>query len=121
MEIFKDFKFEAAHKLMGLPPTHKCARLHGHSYRARVVVSGTPDPARGWVIDYADIKDTVQPTIDTLDHAYLNDLPGLAQPTTEALALYLWRAIKPSLPSLSRLEVWETATSGVIYRGEHEP
>lgn len=120
MEIFKEFKFEAAHRLTGLPEGHKCAGLHGHSYRVVVVVAGAPDPKRGWVIDYADIKQAVRPVIDRLDHAYLNDLDGLAQPTTEALALWMWRRIKPALAGLARLEVWETATSGVIYRGEHE-
>ena len=120
MEIFKDFKFEAAHRLFGLPEGHKCARLHGHSYRVRVVVRGRADPARGWVIDYAEIKRAVQPTIDLLDHAYLNDVEGLSQSTTENLAVWLWPRIKAGLPGLCRVEVWETATSGVIYRGEDE-
>lgn len=121
MEIFKDFKFEAAHQLHGLPPGHKCARLHGHSYRVRVVVAGTPDPERGWVVDYADIKAAVQPVVDRLDHSFLNDIEGLEPSTTENLAIWLWKRIKPGVPGLCRLEVWETATSGVIYRGEHDP
>lgn len=121
MEIFKEFKFESAHVLTGLPAGHKCGRLHGHSYRVRVVVAGAPNPARGWVMDYADIKRVAQPVIERLDHAYLNDLEGLEQPTTENLAVWLWRQLSPAIPGLARLELWETATSGVIYRGEHEP
>lgn len=121
MEIFKEFKFEAAHRLPNLPEGHKCARLHGHSYRVRIVVAGTPDPVRGWVVDYADIKAVARPVIDRLDHAYLNEIEGLSLPTTENLAVWLWRRLRPGIAGLARIEVWETETSGVIYKGEHEP
>ncbi|MEZ6234952.1 MAG: 6-carboxytetrahydropterin synthase QueD [Phycisphaerales bacterium] len=120
MEIFKEFRFEAAHRLEGLPPGHKCAGLHGHSYRVVVFVRGKVDPATGWVMDFADVKRAVAPTIDRLDHSYLNEIDGLGQPTTEVLAQWLWRRIAPELPGLARLEVWETATSGCVYAGEDE-
>ncbi len=120
MEIFKDFKFEAAHKLTGLPAGHKCANMHGHSYRARVVLRGRVDPKIQWIVDFAQVKEQVQPIIKRLDHAVLNDIEGLEQPTSEALAIWLWRALRPKLPQLVRIELWETATSGAIYSGEDE-
>ncbi|MBL0926779.1 MAG: 6-carboxytetrahydropterin synthase QueD [Phycisphaerales bacterium] len=120
MEIFKDFGFEAAHALPHLPEGHKCRRLHGHSYRLRVVLRGRIDPAMGWVRDFADVKAAVKPLIDDLDHAFLNEVPGLSVPTTENLARWIWQRLRPSLPELASVRVRETATSGVIYRGEDE-
>lgn len=120
MEIFKEFKFEAAHQLYNLPPGHKCMNLHGHSYRVRVYVRGRIDPQTGWVVDFGTIKQVCQPLIDKLDHSYLNDIPGLEQSTSEVLAIYLWRAFKPKLAGMSKIEVWETATSAAIYAGEDE-
>lgn len=120
MEIFKEFKFEAAHCLPHLPQGHKCRRLHGHSYRLKVVLSGPVDPQLGWVADFADLKAIVVPLIDQLDHVYLNDIEGLSKPTSENIAIWIWRRLKPHLPLLAAVEIRETATSGCIYRGEHE-
>ena len=121
MELFKEFTFEAAHQLPGLPAEHKCSRLHGHSYRVRICVSGDVDEATGMVIDFADISSLVKPVInDHLDHYYLNDVVGLENPTSENLARWLWRRIKPGLSRLSAIQVQETCTSGCIYRGEDD-
>jgi 6-pyruvoyltetrahydropterin/6-carboxytetrahydropterin synthase len=121
MEIFKEFKFEAAHRLDHLPEGHKCRRLHGHSYRLRVYVRGGVDPVTGWVIDFEEIKRACGPLIDTLDHAYLNDVEGMGISTSEGICVWLWRRLKPRLAGLSRVELWETETSGAIYAGKHEP
>ncbi|MBM4108276.1 MAG: 6-carboxytetrahydropterin synthase QueD [Phycisphaerae bacterium] len=118
MEVFKEFRFEAAHRLSGVPEGHKCARLHGHSYRVRVYVEGPLDPRVGWVIDFADIKRAFKPLYDRLDHCLLNELEGIGNPTAENLARWIWPRLKPALPGLSRLEVRETPTSGCVYRGE---
>lgn len=118
MEIFKDFKFEAAHRLPHLPDGHKCKQLHGHSYRVRITLSGPIDPTLGWVADFADLKSIVKPLIQQLDHAFLNEVEGLSQPTSENIAVWFWRKLKPRLPALSAVQVRETATSGCIYRGE---
>lgn len=118
MEIFKEFTIEAAHRLPNLPPTHKCSRLHGHSFRIRIWVEGQIDPQLGWVMDFADIKDAYRPIFDMLDHRYLNEIPGLENPTSENLARWVWERLKPSLPSLSRVQVMETCTSGCEYRGD---
>lgn len=118
--IFKDFSFEAAHRLPNVPEGHKCARLHGHSFRVRVVIEGPVDPRTGWVMDFADIKAVVRPLEDRLDHYYLNDIEGLENPTSEELARWIWRALKPQLPLLAAIEVRETCTSGCIYTGDDE-
>jgi 6-pyruvoyltetrahydropterin/6-carboxytetrahydropterin synthase len=117
VEIYKEFKFEAAHRLINVPSTHKCAKLHGHSYRVRVYLDGPIDPVVGWVMDFADLKRVCKPLIDQLDHAYLNDIEGLEQSTAERIAVWFWDRLKPSLPLLVRIEVRETVSSGAIYRG----
>ncbi|HUF27213.1 MAG TPA: 6-carboxytetrahydropterin synthase QueD [Gemmatimonadaceae bacterium] len=118
MEIFKEFTIEAAHRLPNVPPEHKCARLHGHSFRIRVHVSGPVDPTLGWVMDFADIKAACRRVHDRLDHRYLNDVEGLENPTSEVLARWIWRTVHDALPMLSAVEVMETCTTGCIYRGD---
>jgi 6-pyruvoyltetrahydropterin/6-carboxytetrahydropterin synthase len=117
VEIYKEFKVEAAHRLPRVPPGHKCGRLHGHSFRVAVHVAGPLDE-RGWVMDYARIGDAFEPLLEQLDHNCLNDVEGLENPTTEELARWIWRRLKPRLPELSRLVLNETCTSGCIYTGD---
>lgn len=117
-EIFKDFHFESAHLLPNVPPGHKCGRLHGHSFQVRLVICGEVDVASGWVMDFSDIKALFKPVLEQLDHYYLNDIPGLENPTSENLARWIWRRMQPVLPLLSAVEIRETCTSGCIYRGE---
>ncbi len=118
MEIFKSFTFEAAHRLPKVPEGHKCARLHGHSYHVTVGLSGSLGDDSGWVMDFGDLKKICKPTIEALDHRYLNDIKGLENPTSEHIARWIWQALKPQLPLLSKIEVRETCTSGCIYRGD---
>lgn len=118
MEIFKIFTIEAAHRLPQVPPAHKCHRLHGHSFRIEVRVEGPVDPASGWVLDFADIGRAFAPLYEQLDHHYLNDVPGLENPTSEQLARWIWQRLRPRLPPLSQVIVRETCTAGCIYRGE---
>ena len=120
MLIFKEFSFEAAHRLPNVPADHKCARLHGHSFHVRVQVRGAIGASSGWVMDFADIKRAVSPVHDALDHRYLNDVAGLENPTSEVLACWIWRALRGALPGLAEIEVRETCTSGCVYRGEDE-
>lgn len=84
--LLKEFRFEAAHRLPHVPAGHKCGRLHGHSFLLRIEVSGDVDPYSGWVLDFAEIKAACRPIIDRLNHYYLNDIPGLENPTSEVLA-----------------------------------
>ncbi|MFA5631973.1 MAG: 6-carboxytetrahydropterin synthase QueD [Porticoccaceae bacterium] len=118
MEIFKEFSFEAAHLLPNVPAGHKCGRLHGHSFHVTLYVAGAVGEKSGWVMDFADIKAAFKPTLDALDHYYLNDIPGLENPTSENIARWVWRDLKPRLPQLCRIQIRETCTSGCIYEGE---
>lgn len=117
MEIFKEFRFEAAHRLPNVPAGHKCARLHGHSFRVEIHIRGEIDPTLGWVRDFADLNTAFKPLLDQLDHNFLNDIPGLENPTSEILARWIWDRLVAALPTLSRIVVRETCTSGAIYTG----
>jgi len=120
MEICKTFDFEAAHLLPNVPAGHKCARLHGHSFRVSVYVKGPVGEHTGWVMDFADIKTAFDPILKRLDHYYLNEIEGLENPTSEVLARWIWARLKPSLPGLDRIVVRETCTSGCTYSGEDD-
>jgi 6-pyruvoyltetrahydropterin/6-carboxytetrahydropterin synthase len=117
--IWKEFTFEAAHRLPNVPAAHKCARLHGHSFRVAVHVRGDLDSTLGWVCDFADLGAAWAPLHDALDHRYLNDVAGLENPTSEILARWIWERLAPALPGLTRIVVQETCTTGCIYEGEH--
>jgi len=118
MEIFKEFTFEAAHLLPDLPEDHKCRRLHGHSFRVGVHVAGPLDQDKGWVMDFAEVKAVYEPVRAELDHTYLNDIEGLENPTSEVIAKWIWERLKPNLPNLSKIQVWETCNAGCLYSGE---
>ena len=78
----------------------------------------TVDPDTGWVMDFAEIKAAFKPIWDRLDHHYLNDIKGLENPTSEVIAKWIWAELKPALPMLSEVELWETCTAGCTYRGD---
>ena len=118
VELIKTFRFDAAHSLLHLPEGHKCRNMHGHGYRIDIRVTGEVQPETGWLIDFGDLKDVVQPVIDTLDHSNLDEIPGLEVSTSEMLAKYMWDIIKPGLPQMTAIEVWESASSRCIYRGK---
>lgn len=115
--VFKDFTFEAAHRLPNVAPDHKCARLHGHSFRARVTVEGPIGVGSGWVVDFADIAAACEPLRLELDHHYLNEVEGLENPTSEVIARWIWARLAPSLPGLCLVTVQETCNAGVDYDG----
>ena len=118
VELTKEFTFEAAHRLPMVPPDHKCARMHGHSFRVEVAVAGPVDERSGWLIDFGDITAIVEPLLKSeLDHRALNDVPGLENPTSENLCLWLWKRLSPHLPGLSAVTVHETCTARCTYRG----
>jgi 6-pyruvoyltetrahydropterin/6-carboxytetrahydropterin synthase len=117
MELFREYGFEAAHRLPNVPADHKCARLHGHSFRVRITLTGAVGADTGWVIDFAEVSAVVAPVIAELDHHYLNEVPGLENPTSEVVATWLWERLQPSLPGLAAVEMRETCTAGVVYRG----
>jgi len=118
VEIFKVFSIEAAHHLPNVPAGHKCRRLHGHSFRIELRVRGPVGADSGWVQDFADLGAAFDPLFQRLDHRCLNEVPGLENPTSENLARWIWRELKPMLPLLAEVVVHETCTSGCRYRGE---
>ena len=120
MELRKTFQFEAAHLLPHLPKSHKCRRLHGHSFKVEVAVTGARDPRLGWVMDYADISDAVAPIWAKLDHRYLNDISGLKNPTSENIAIWIWNRLAGKLPGLTEIAVAETCNARCVYRGEDQ-
>jgi 6-pyruvoyltetrahydropterin/6-carboxytetrahydropterin synthase len=118
LELRKTFQFEAAHLLPRLPKSHKCRRLHGHSFQVDIVVAGVCDRRLGWVMDYADITAAFKPLWTRLDHRYLNEIPGLENPTSEHIAVWIWDRLRPKLPGLIEVVVAETCTARCVYRGE---
>lgn len=117
MILFKKFNFDSAHFLPYVPEGHKCRGIHGHTYRLTLYFEGEADKEMGWVIDFNEIKEKVNPIINILDHKLLNEIEGLENPTCEAIAIWLWDQIKAVLPILCKIKLYETVTSGVIYTG----
>jgi 6-pyruvoyltetrahydropterin/6-carboxytetrahydropterin synthase len=116
-ELRREFRFEAAHRLPRVPAGHKCARLHGHSFRVDVVLVGPVDPTTGWLLDYAEVDRAFAPLFVQLDHHLLNDIDGLENPTSEALAAWIFTRLRPRLPMLCAVTVWETHDASCTYRG----
>ena len=117
VSLSKRYRFEAAHLLPNLPEDHKCRRLHGHSFELEVEVRGPVDPHLGWLVDYAEISALVKPVVEELDHRFLNELPGLGNPTSEVLALWFWNRLAGTLVGLSRITIFETCTTRCDYFG----
>jgi 6-pyruvoyltetrahydropterin/6-carboxytetrahydropterin synthase len=112
----RTYRFEAAHFLPKVPPGHKCARMHGHSYLIEISIEGEIDPESGWVMDFAEIDEHVSPLVKQIDHQVLNEIEGLGNPTSEHLAAWLWNKLA-ALPGLVEVVVSETPTSRCVYRG----
>ena len=120
MEIFKVFSFDAAHRLPNVPEGHKCANMHGHSFRIEIHIRGPVHPELGWIIDFADIGGAFEPIFDQLDHKCLNEIKGLENPTSENLAKWIWKRINPKLPLLSKIIIQEDPDSGCVYEGKDD-
>jgi 6-pyruvoyltetrahydropterin/6-carboxytetrahydropterin synthase len=117
VELKRIFSFESAHFLPRVPEGHKCRRMHGHSYRVELFVSGPVDPQTGWLIDFADLDEAWAPLHAQFDHHVLNDVPGLENSTCEVMAVFIFDAIRKRVPQLSAVTVWETSDSACTYRG----
>ncbi|MEO6419580.1 MAG: 6-carboxytetrahydropterin synthase QueD [Polyangiaceae bacterium] len=118
MRLVHEFKFESAHRLPKVPAGHKCARLHGHSFKVELAIVGPMNPDTGWLIDFGELEDIWRPVYMTLDHNYLNDIPGLENPTSEILSKWIWDKLKPTLPSLDQVTLFETCDARCEYRGD---
>ncbi|MXP51223.1 6-carboxytetrahydropterin synthase QueD [Pantoea sp. SoEX] len=118
MILFKKFKFEAAHFLPYVKTNHKCSKVHGHSFLVTLEITGEINPKTGWLIDFSEVTEIFKPIYDRLDHSYLNEIPGLENPTSEILAQWIWNQLRPNLPFLSAVTIQETCTCGCTYRGK---
>ena len=117
VRLVHEFRFEAAHRLPRVPAGHKCARLHGHSFKVELVVAGPVDPETGWFIDFDVLYELWRPLHARLDHNYLNEIEGLDNPTSEILAKWIWDRMRTDLPSLEQVTLWETCEARCEYRG----
>lgn len=117
MKISKEFRFEAAHYLPRVPKEHQCSRLHGHSWRVDVTLEGPVVAEDGWVMDFGVLSALLAELREELDHRCLNEVPGLENPTSENLAIWIWDRLRPRVGLLHSVRVAETRTSSVIYRG----
>lgn len=117
MRIVQDFNFEAAHRLPNVPPTRRCHQMHGHSYRVELTVDGPVDPATGLVVDLLDVEAVFGPVLKRLDHHTLNGVEGLENPTAELISMGTWAKVKPDLPQLAQLKVFETPLCGSEFDG----
>jgi 6-pyruvoyltetrahydropterin/6-carboxytetrahydropterin synthase len=117
MKITQAFTFEAAHRLPHVPATHRCSRMHGHSYRIELCLEGPVDGYTGFVVDFFDVEAAFGPLLQRLDHYCLNDIEGLENPTAENIAVWIWDRVKPVLPAIAAVKVYETPMSWAEYQG----
>jgi 6-pyruvoyltetrahydropterin/6-carboxytetrahydropterin synthase len=108
VKITQAFTFEAAHRLPNVAPTHRCFRMHGHSYRVELTLEGPVDPGTGFVVDFFDVEAAFAPLLARLDHHCLNEIEGLENPTAELIATWIWERTRPDLPQLASVKVFET-------------
>ena len=114
-ELKQQFQIESARFLPNLPPEHPCSRMHGHSFKIILTLKGPLHPKLGWVCDYHEIEKVTKPILQELDHQTLNNVPGLENPTSEKLAVWLYEKIRVKLPLLTRISVQETASTECSY------
>jgi 6-pyruvoyltetrahydropterin/6-carboxytetrahydropterin synthase len=105
------FGFAAAHFLPALPTSHKCRRMHGHSFMARVTVAESPGHRHA-------LLDCLASAFAELDHALLNEIPGLENPTSEHLSRWLWERCHSREMPISEVRISETCATACLYRGE---
>lgn len=118
VRLSKDFIIEAAQRLPKVPAGHKCSRLHGHTFTIEICVEGKVNPETGWLYDHAEISAAMKPIMEQLDHSYLNDIPGLENPTIEIMAGWLWKKLQPQLPGLAEIIIHETPSARCSYQGD---
>ena len=116
-QLTKVFYFESAQVLPKVPAGHKCGKMHGHSFKVEVSIEGEVNPQTGWVYDHAVISEAMKPLIEQLDHACLNDIPGLENPTIELMAAWFWDQLAGPCPGLCEIVIHETPTARCVYRG----
>ncbi|MDX2309504.1 MAG: 6-pyruvoyl tetrahydropterin synthase family protein [Hyphomicrobium sp.] len=118
MRIYKEFQFEAAHYLPSAAPGTPNRRIHGHSFRARVVIEGEPQEETGYVFHFDELASAMAETADALDHRLLNEVEGLSTPTLERIAVWIWNRLQNRVPGLAEVHVMrESCHEGCVYMG----
>ena len=121
MRIYKDFQFEAAHFLPSAPEGHPNARIHGHSFRARISIEGEPDPTTGLIMNLSELEAALQDVQRTLDHRLLNEVEGLGIPTLERIAIWVWNKLSNRVPGLAEIEIArDSCREGCVYAGPRQ-
>lgn len=118
MRIYKDFLFEAAHFQPQAAPGTANARLHGHSFRARIVIEGEPDATTGYIFHFDELAKAMAETQAGLDHRLLNEVEGLAAPTLERIAMWIWSRLQSNVKGLAEVQVSrDSCHEGCCYTG----
>ena len=115
MIVYKKFHIESARSLPNLPDEHPCSQVHGHSFEIILKVTGELNEKTGFIIDFQEIENSFDPIRKLLDHAYLNNIKGLENPTSENMCKYIWEKVKPEILGLEEIEIKETQSTGSIY------
>lgn len=115
IELKQQFQIESARHLPHLDNTHPCSQIHGHSFVIWLTFHGPIKQPQGWLIDYNDIQQKVNPIIKQIDHKLLNNISGLENPTTENLCIWLFEKIQKLLPEITRVTIKETPATECSY------
>ena len=118
MNVYKTFSIEAARSLPNLSDDHPCKKVHGHSFKITITISGEIEPQTGFVLDFNDITTAFKPIKKQIDHVYLNDINGLENPSSENLCIWIWNKLLKALPTINQIEIKETDSTGCIYKGD---
>lgn len=116
--VWRRYTFQSAHQLPNVPLGHKCGRMHGHGFEV-LLHAAQSIKSSDISIDYDFLDEMWAPLHTQLDHACLNEIPGLENPTSENISAWIWEKLKPTLPDLSWVTVYETASCGAHFDGTH--
>jgi 6-pyruvoyltetrahydropterin/6-carboxytetrahydropterin synthase len=116
--VWRRYIVHSAHQLPNVPPGHKCGRMHGHGFEILLHANRNLGDSH-LAVDYDQLDAVWAPIHAQLHHACLNDIPGLENPTSENISAWVWTQLKPVLPELSWVTVYETASCGAHFDGTH--
>ena len=117
-ELKAQMYFSAAHHLLNYDGA--CEHQHGHNWLVEAFVKGTELDKSNILVDYKVLKKEMKAVLDLLDHKDLNELPYFKgeSPSSEMISKFIYNKMKETMPLISRINVWETATSCASYYEE---